>query len=55
MVHYYEFNSEDDSGKQANPKNIKNTKDDHDKPRKNYENDKALVTKEIKNTKDDQK
>ena len=53
MVHYYEISSEDDSGKQANLKNIKNTKDDHDKPRKNYENDKALVTKEIKNTKDD--
>ena len=46
MVHYYEFSSKDESGKQADPKN-KKTKDDHEKPRKNDENDKALVTKEM--------
>ena len=34
MVCYYEFSSEDKSGKQANLKKIKKTKDDHEKPRK---------------------
>ena len=47
MVHYYEFSSEDESRKQANLKKIKKTKDDHEKPRENDENDKALVTKEM--------
>ena len=47
MVHYYQFSSEDESGKQADPKKIKKTKDDHEKSRKNDENDKALVTKEM--------
>ena len=37
MVHHYEFSSEDKSGKQANPKIIKKTKDDHEKPRRNDE------------------
>ena len=31
MVHYYEFSSEDESRKQADPKKIKKTKDDHEK------------------------
>ena len=47
MVHYYEFSSEDESRKQAEPKKIKKTKDDHKKTRKNEEFDKALVTKEM--------
>ena len=47
MVHYYEFSSENKSGKQANPKNIKKTKEDHEITRENDENDKALVTKEM--------
>ena len=46
-IHYYEFRSEDKSGKQVNLKKIKKTKDDHEKQRKNDENDKALVTKEM--------
>ena len=47
MVLYYEYSSEDESRKQADPKKIKKTKDDHEKPRKKDENDKALVTKEM--------
>ena len=46
-VHYYVFSSEDESGEQAVPKKIKKTKDDHEKPSKNDEKDKALVTKEM--------
>ena len=47
MVHYYEFSSEDEGGKQADPKRVKKTKDDHAKSQKNDENDKALVAKEM--------
>ena len=47
LLHYYEFSSEDESGKQAGPKKIKKTKDDHEITRKNDENDKALVTEEM--------
>ena len=43
----YEFSSEDESGKQAELKKSKKTKDDHEKSRKNDEFDKALVTKEM--------
>ena len=46
-VHYYEFSSKDEGGKQANPKKGKKIKDDHEKSHKNDENDKALVTKEM--------
>ena len=47
MVHYYEFSIEDKSRKQPDPKKIKKTKDDHEKPRKIDENDKTLDTKEM--------
>ena len=46
MTHYYEFSSEDESGRQAELKNEK-TKGDHETSRKNDKFDKALVTKEM--------
>ena len=48
-IHYYEFSrsSKDESGKQAELKKLKKTKDDHKKSRKNDEFDKALVAKEM--------
>ena len=47
MIHYYEFSSEDKSGKQAELKKMKNTKDDHENSRENDEFDNGLVTKEM--------
>ena len=44
-VHYYEFSSEEEEGEHVDPK-VKKTQDGHKNPRKNDENDQALVSNE---------
>ena len=46
-VHYYEFSSKEEEGKQADLKKIKKTQDGHKNPSKNDENDQALVSNEM--------
>ena len=46
-VHYYEFSSDEEDKVHADPKKNKKTRADHEKSKKQGENDQALVSNEM--------
>ena len=47
IIHYYEFSSDKEEGKCADPKKVKKTQEGHENQEKNDENDQALVSNEM--------
>ena len=47
IIHYYEFSSDEEEGKHADPKKVKKTQEGHENQEKNDENDQALVSNEM--------
>ena len=47
ITHYYEFSSDEEEGKRANPKKVQKTQEGHENQVKNEENDQALVSNEM--------
>ena len=47
IIHYYEFSSDEEEGKRADPEKVKKTQDGHENQEKNDENDQALVSNEM--------
>ena len=46
-IHYYEFSSDEEEGKRADPKKVKKTQEGHENQEKNDKNDQALVSNEM--------
>ena len=47
ITHCYEFSSDEEEGKHADPKKVKKTQEGHENQEKNDENDQALVSNEM--------
>ena len=47
ITHYYEFSSDEEEGKRADPKKVKKTQEGHENQEKNDENDQTLVSNEM--------
>ena len=47
ITHYYEFSSDEEEGKRADPKTVQKTQEGHENQVKNDENDQALVSNEM--------
>ena len=47
IIHYYEFSSDEEEGKRADPKKVQKIQEDHKNQAKNEENDQALVSNEM--------
>ena len=47
ITHYYEFSSDEEEGKCADPKKVQKTQEGHENQVKNDENDQALVSNEM--------
>ena len=47
IIHYYEFRSDEEEGKRADPKKAQKTQKGHENQDKNDENDQALVSNEM--------
>ena len=47
IIHYYEFSSDEEEGKRADPKKVKKTQDGHENQENNDENDQVLVSNEM--------
>ena len=47
IIHYYEFSSDEEEGKRADPKKVQKIQEDHKNQAKNEENDQAHVSNEM--------
>ena len=47
ITHYYEFRSDEEEGKRADPKEVQKTQECHENQVKNDENDQPLVSNEM--------